>query len=151
MQGHWAEYPIEVIWEGEKRFRGGAPGKPTVVVDGARQAGPSPVEAVLIGIGGCSAIDIIEILQKRRTPPRSVEVRVEFARAEQPPRRLTAVRVLYRVEAETDLHHVERAAALSFAKYCSVTHSLAPDVELSWEVELRRPGAVEIPRDARAG
>jgi putative redox protein len=151
MQGEWSEYPIEVIWEGGKRFRGGAPGKPSIVIDGSRQAGPSPVEVVLIGLGGCSAIDIVEILEKRRTPCRSMEVRLEFARAEQPPRRLTAVRVLYRVEADTDPHHVLRAAELSFEKYCSVTHSLAPDVELSWQVELRSPEAAEAEPEARVG
>jgi putative redox protein len=151
MHGEWAEYPIEVTWEGGKRFRGGAPGKPSVVVDGARQAGPSPVEVVLVGVAGCSAIDIVEILEKRRTPPASVAVRVEFARAEHPPRRLTAIRVLFQVEADTDLHHVQRAADLSFEKYCSVTHSLAPDTEISWEVELRRPGVAQAGPEARGG
>jgi putative redox protein len=146
MQGKWSEYPIEVVWEGGKRFRGGAPGKPAVVVDGSREAGPSPVETVLVGLAACSAIDIVEILEKRRTPPERAEVRVEFARAEQPPRRLTAVRVVYRIQAGTERQHVERAALLSFEKYCSVTASLAPDIDLSWEVELEPPS-----REARVG
>ena len=68
MNGIWSEYPIEVVWEGGKRYRGGKPGGPTLVVDGDREAGPSPVEALIVALGSCSAIDIVEILEKRRTP-----------------------------------------------------------------------------------
>jgi putative redox protein len=136
MDGVWSEYPIEVIWEGGKRFRGGKPGGPALVVDGDRQVGPSPVEAMVVALGSCSAIDIVEILEKRRTPVRRMEVHVEFARASTPPRRLTAAKVHFRLVADTEPVHAERAAELSFSKYCSVATSLAPDVDLTWTVEV---------------
>jgi putative redox protein len=140
MNGVWSEYPMEIVWEGGKRYRGGQPGGPTLVVDGERQAGPSPVEALIIALGSCSAIDIVEILEKRRTPVERLEVRVEFARAESPPRRVTAARVRFTVATASELSHVQRAADLSFEKYCSVSTSLAPDLELSWEVQVEPVG-----------
>lgn len=135
-EGVWSEYPIEVVWEGGMRYRGGRPDGPTLVVDGERAAAPSPVEGVLVSLAACSAIDVVEVLNKRRTPPASLNVRVDFARAANPPRRLTSVRLVYRVVTSSERHHVERAIELSFDKYCSVVHSLAPDVELQWELEV---------------
>lgn len=134
---------MEIVWEGGKRYRGGRPGAPTLLVDGEREAAPSPVEALLVALGSCSAIDVVEILEKRRTPASHLEVRVEFARAEHPPRRVTAARVVYRVATDSELHHVERAVELSFQKYCSVSTSLAPDTELTWAVEVRPAERVE--------
>lgn len=107
-----------------------------MVTDGDREAAPSPVEAMLVALGSCSAIDVVEILEKRRTPPTALSVRVDFARAESPPRRLTAAKLLYRVATASERNHVERAIELSFEKYCSVATSLAPDTRLEWSLEM---------------
>lgn len=135
-EGVPSQYPIEVVWEGGKRYRGGAPGGATLLVDGDRQAAPSPVDALLVALGACSAIDVVEILEKRRTPATRLSVRIEFSRAAEPPRRVTAARLVYSVATASERHHVERAVALSFEKYCSVSTSLAPDTRLEWEVEM---------------
>lgn len=136
MDAVWSEEPIRVVWEGGRRYRGGRADGPSLVVDGGREVAPSPVEALVIALGSCSAIDIVDILEKRRTPVRRVEITIDFTRAEKPPRRLTAARVVYRIATDSELGHVQRAAALSFEKYCSVSTSLAPDIDLSWDVEL---------------
>jgi putative redox protein len=146
MKGIWSDYPIDIVWEGGKRYRGGKPGGPTLVVDGEREVAPSPVETLLVALGSCSAIDIVEILEKRRTPVERLEVRVEFARAETPPRRLTAARVRFTVATRSEAHHVQRAADLSFQKYCSVATSLAPDTELTWEVQVEPVDAAAVTR-----
>jgi putative redox protein len=138
-EGIWSDSPVEVVWEGGKRYRGGKLGGPTLVVDGSREVAPSPVEAMVIALGSCSAIDVVEILEKRRTPATSLSVRVDFARAATPPKRLTAARLVYRVATASERHHVERAVQLSFEKYCSVATSLAPDTELEWSVEMESP------------
>lgn len=135
----WSDYPIEVVWEGGKRYRGGKPGGPTLVMDGGREVAPSPVEGMLIALGACSSIDVVEILEKRRTPVTSLSVLVEFARAATPPRRLLAARLVYRVATVSTRAHVERAIQLSFEKYCSVSTSLAPDTRLEWSLELEIP------------
>jgi len=125
-------YDIEVAWEGGLRFRGGPEGGPTLVIDGEREVAPSPVDSVVVALAACSAIDIVHILEKRRTPPSDIAVRVRFSRAATPPRRLTEVHLQWRVATESERHHVERAINLSMEKYCSVSASLAPDTRLTW-------------------
>ena len=144
-EGIRSEYPVEVVWEGGKRYRGGRPGGPTLLVDGDREVAPSPVEAMLVALGSCSAIDVVEILAKRRTPAARLSVRVDFSRAAEPPRRLTEARLVYSVATDSERSHVERAVELSFEKYCSVATSLAPDTRLSWAVELQPAEGVGTP------
>lgn len=140
-EGVPAGYPIEVVWEGGKRYRGGPAGGPTVVLDGDRESSASPVDGMLVALAACSAIDVVEILTKRRTPPSRLSVRVDFSRAPTPPRRLTDARLTFSVATASERPHVERAIELSFEKYCSVSASLAPDTRLSWALELEPVGA----------
>lgn len=137
------EYPIEVAWEGGMRWRGGRPGTPSMVVDGDREVAPSPVDALVVSLASCSAIDVVDYLEKRRTPPTAASVVVRFSRAADHPRRLTDVHLTYRVATDSPREHVERAAQLSFDKYCSVAGSLAPDTRISWEVEITPPAGGE--------
>lgn len=138
-EGIPSEYPVEVVWEGGMRYRGGPASGPTLQVDGKREAAPSPVDALLVALASCSAIDVVEILTKRRTPPTSLSVRVEFSRAPSPPRRVTEARLHFRIATASERPHAERAAELSLEKYCSVAASLAPDLRLSWEIEIEPP------------
>jgi putative redox protein len=135
-EGVPVEYPIEVAWEGERRYRGGPAGGPTHVVDGNRQVAPSPVDALVVALASCSAIDVVDILEKRRTPATSLRVSVRFSRAPSPPRRLTDAHLTFTVGTESERVHVERAIELSMQKYCSVANSLATDTRLSWELVL---------------
>ena len=135
-EGVPVEYPIEVVWEGGMRYRGGPAGGPTLVVDGNREAAPSPVDTLVVAIASCSAIDVVDYLEKRRTPAASLSVSVRFSRAPQPPRRITDAHLTFRVATDSPRDHVERAVQLSFDKYCSVSNSLAPDTRLEWSVEL---------------
>lgn len=112
-----------------------------MIVDGDRSAAPSPVDTLLVGLAACSAIDVVEILAKRRTPAGSLSVRCDFSRADTPPRRLTQVHLRFEVETASERAHVENAVDLSIRKYCSVASSLAPDTELTWSVELSAPTA----------
>ena len=118
------------------RFRGGPEGGPVVEFDGARETAPSPVDAILIALASCSALDVLEILEKMRTPACALDVQVRFSRAETPPRRLTDVHLQFRVATACAHHHVERAITLSLQKYCSVAASLAADVAVSWQAEI---------------
>jgi putative redox protein len=134
-EGVPAEYPIEVTWEGEMRWRGGPAGGPALVVDGRREASASPVDALLVSLAACSGIDVVDYLEKRRTPPSAASVSVRFSRAPRPPRRVTQAHLVFRVASESPREQVERAVRLSFEKYCSVASTFAPDTELTWEVE----------------
>jgi putative redox protein len=135
-EGVQVEYPIEVVWEGGMRYRGGPAGGPTLVVDGERKASPSPVDTLVVALASCSAIDVVDYLEKRRTPAASLSVSVRFSRAPSPPRRLTDATLAFRVATTSPREHVERAIQLSFDKYCSVANSLAPDTRLDWTLEI---------------
>lgn len=137
------EYPIEVEWEGGMRWRGGAPGRASMRVDGDRQVAPSPVDALVVSIASCSAIDVVDYLEKRRTPPTAASVSVRFSRAADHPRRLTDVHLTYRVSTDSPREHVERAVQLSFDRYCSVIASLARDTRIEWEIEVSPPAGGE--------
>ena len=139
-EGVPVEYPIEVVWEGGMRYRGGPAGGPTLVMDGTREAAPSPVESILVSLASCSASDVVDYLEKRRTPPASVAVSVRFSRAPNPPRRVTDAQLAFRVAADSPREHVERAIELSFEKYCSVAHTIAPDTRGGWTRELEPAG-----------
>jgi putative redox protein len=118
-------------WLGEQRFESGAEGGPTATFDGQAVAGQSPVQSLLTAIATCSGADVVDILQKRRTPPERFTIDVVATRRETPPRRVLRLEVHYLVEgAGIDAPQVERAIALSIEKYCSVVASLNPDIEL---------------------
>lgn len=138
-EGVPAKDPVEVRWEGGMQWRGGPAGGPTMLLDGDKQAAPSPVDALVVSLASCSAIDVVDYLEKRRTPPTAFTVSVRFSRAADYPRRLTDVHLTYRVTTDSPREHVERAVQLSFDKYCSVAASLAPDTRIGWEIELSPP------------
>lgn len=144
-EGVPVEYPIEVVWEGDRRYRGGPAGGPTLVVDGNREVAPSPVDTLIIALASCSAIDVVDYLEKRRTPATSLSVSVRFSRAPSPPRRVTDAHLTFRVASDSPRDHVERAVQLSFDKYCSVSNSLAPDTRLDYSLELE-PAAAAAPQ-----
>lgn len=140
-EGVAVEYPIEVAWEGGMRFRGGRPTGPAMLLDGDSAVGASPVDAMLVALAACSGIDVVDYLEKRRTPPTSVRVSVRFSRAPSPPRRVTAAELVFHVAADSSQEHADRAAQLSFEKYCSVASTFAPDTALTWRVELSPAGS----------
>lgn len=135
---------VRLRWTGEGDvFRGGpvAPEgetRPESVIDGGSAAGPSPMDHLLLGLAGCMAVDVRMILGKSRVPLEALEVEVEGERAPEPPRRFVRLRLVYRVKGprEEDQAKLERAVALSREKYCSVLHSLRPDIDLA--IDIRR-------------
>jgi len=130
---------VRLDWTGEGlAFRGGTPHGPELVIDTDGLAGPSPMDAVLLGLAGCMGIDVVMILEKGRVPLESLSVDVEAERAEEAPRRYTAARMIYRLKgpAPEDEKKVHRAVELSRERYCSVLHSLRPDLDLDIRVEI---------------
>jgi putative redox protein len=142
-EGVPVEYPVEVVWEGGMRYRGGRAGGPQVVMDGDSEAGPTPPDALVTALATCSAIDVVDYLEKRRTPAASLAVSVRFSRAPRPPRRVTEAHLTFRVATDSPREHVERAVQLSFDRYCSVAASLAADTVLGFTVVLTPVAAAE--------
>jgi putative redox protein len=122
---------VHATWQGERRYEIGRPGGPAVTIDAAGQAGLGPVDTMLGALAACAAIDVIEYLAKRRTPAARLDVRVDAERRPTAPRRVLQARLEFAIDGEgIDVAHTERAVALSFQSYCSISHSLASDVRL---------------------
>jgi len=99
--------------------------------------GPSPMEAMLAALGGCTGMDVISILQKMRAPLEGLEIRVAGERAETHPRVFTRINVEYVLTgAGLKTEQVQRAVELSQERYCSVSAMLRKAAELtySWRI-----------------
>jgi putative redox protein len=127
---------VEVRWQDGMHYLGSGEREGPLVLDGKGQRAATPVEAVVMALASCSAIDVVDILEKRRTPVRALTVGAEFERALTYPRRLVSVALGFEVTTASPREHVERAIVLSLEKYCSVAASLAPDTRITWSLEL---------------
>lgn len=132
---------VHVAWAGDRRFDAGRPGGPTLRLDGSGETGQSPVDGLLSALGACTAVDVVDILAKRRTPLESLAVEVEGERFAGTPGRLVRVHLVYRLRgAGVERAHAERAVELAVTKYCSVRDSLDPAIPISWTIELDEGG-----------
>lgn len=105
--------------------------------EGGKNLGMRPMEMVLLGMGGCTAFDVVQILRKRRHEPEVVEIEMEAQRAEEVPKVFTAIHLKYRVKgADIKEREVQRAIELSIEKYCSATRMLASTAQVTFEFEL---------------
>ncbi len=92
--------------------------------------GPSPMLLLLLAIGGCTAIDVVDILRKMRQPLTALSVEVVGEKAEQVPKRYTSIELVYHVKGEVDEAKLKRAIELSETKYCSVEATLRAGVPI---------------------
>lgn len=128
---------VHLAWVGDHRFDAGRPGGVTHRIDADAATGPSPVDTLLNALAACTAVDVVDILAKRRTPARSLEVDVEGARGASTPARLVGILLKYRITGEgIERVHAERAIELAVTKYCSVRDSLDPNLPVRWSLEL---------------
>jgi putative redox protein len=125
----------KTTWVEKQRFNGISDSGHSIVVDGDKTAGNSPMELVLIGLCGCTGYDVVSILQKKREPFTSLEVRAEAERAAEPPSVYTKIKLIYRVGGKVSSKAVEDAVRLSKEKYCSVSGMLAKTAKITAEIE----------------
>jgi putative redox protein len=122
-------------WIEKHSFNGISDSGHSIVVDGDKTAGNSPVELVLIGLCGCTGYDVVSILQKKREAFTSLEVRAEAERAPNPPLVYTSIKLIYRVGGKVSRKAVEDAVRLSKEKYCSVSAMLEKTAKITTEIE----------------
>jgi putative redox protein len=125
----------KTTWIENHRFKAVATSGHTITVDGDKASGNSPMELVLIGLCGCTAYDVVSILQKKREPFTSLEVRAEAERAKEPPSVYTQIKLIYRVGGKVSRKAVEDAVRLSKEKYCSVSAMLERTAKITAEIE----------------
>lgn len=106
---------------------------------GGRNLGARPMEMVLMGLGGCTAIDVMVILGKQRQPVEDCWIELDAERADvAAPKVFTKIHVHYVVKGSgLDPKQVERAVKLSAEKYCSVSAMLKGSVDITHDFEIR--------------
>ncbi len=114
----------------------------SVVMDGAPEAGGRnlgirPMEMLLLGLGGCTAFDVVSILKKSRQDLVDCEVEIEAERAEEVPKVFTRIHIHFIVSG-TDLDDgkVKKAVELSADKYCSASRMLEKTAEITHDYEI---------------
>jgi len=126
-----------VNWTDNERFVGNASSGHAIVIDaGADKSANGPMELVLLGLCSCTAVDIANILRKKREGFTGVEVRAEAERADTPPKVYTKIKLIYRVTGKVAKKAVEDAVRLSQEKYCSVAGMLNKTARISYAIEL---------------
>ena len=126
-----------IDWQGALEFSASADSGHTVTIDGppdigGQNRGFRPMEMILLGVGGCSAMDVMHILRKSRQDVTDCRIEVDGTRAETDPKVFTDIHLRF-VVTGNDLSekHVARAVQLSAEKYCSASIMLAASVNIT--------------------
>lgn len=102
--------------------------------DSAHEHGPSPMEAVLMALCGCTSVDVVSILKKKRQELTGLRVSAAAEQATEPPRVFTKIKLTYAVRGKLSRKAVEDAVALSKNKYCSVSLMLDKAATVDYEI-----------------
>jgi putative redox protein len=124
-------------WKQEMIFDALSHSGHTIVFDGdaAHTQGPGPMETVLMGLCGCTAIDVISILKKKREPFTGLTVSAVADQASESPRVFTHVKLIYRVGGTVSHKAMEDAVRLSETKYCGVAAMLSKTARIEFLIE----------------
>jgi putative redox protein len=125
---------IDLHWSGTGLEFEAIRGEHRTLMDGNARLAATPVGLLLEALAGCAAADVVDILQKGRQDLQGLTVRASAQRNEVPPKYFRRVEMEFVLSGTVEPSKAERAVQLSFDKYCSVYHSLRPDIELSWRI-----------------
>lgn len=131
-----------VKWVQDAEFVAESGSGHSVVMDGpaefgGQNRGVRPMEMILLGLGGCTAFDVVHILKKARQPIADCEVELHADRAMTDPKVFTKIHIHFTIKGEgMKLNQVERAVRLSAEKYCSASIMLSKSVEITHDFEV---------------
>jgi putative redox protein len=132
-----------IKWVQDATFLGEAGSGHAVVMDGppehgGRNLGVRPMEMLLLGMGGCTAFDVVHILKKSRQPISDCVAELEAERADEDPKIFTSIHVHFIVTGRgLDEKRVARAVSLSADKYCSASIMLGKTATITHDYEIR--------------
>lgn len=104
---------------------------------------PTPMEFLLIALGGCTGMDVVSILRKMKVEFDSIEIGISGERASEHPKVYRKIELVYKVKCHSERSEesledkVKRAVELSQEKYCSISAMLKPKAEISYRIEIR--------------
>jgi putative redox protein len=123
---------VTLRWQQRLVFRGGEPGGPETTVDGDNALAPGPMLTLLLAAASCTGSDVVAILEKMRVALAECRIEASGVRRETEPRRYLSLHLDYHLRGDgLDEAKARRAIELSITKYCSVIHSLAPDIRVT--------------------
>lgn len=134
-----------ITWNEKLKFIGVADSGFAVTMDTKKESGGDdsavrPTELLAMSVGGCTAMDVISILQKKRQDVTGLEIVVHADRSMEHPRKFLAMTIEYIVTGRNvDPQAVERAVQLSEDKYCSVINTLKGNVEFKRKIVIKEP------------
>jgi putative redox protein len=128
-------------WKHDQQYDGESNSGNHVVMDAdaAHTAGASPMELVLIALCGCTSVDVVSILKKKREPFTSLKVTAEAEQANEAPRVFTHIHLNYHVNSGVSPKAMEDAVALSKNKYCSVSKMLEKAAKIDYSITYGDP------------
>jgi putative redox protein len=142
MEDNWRE--VSAIWKGGLNFAGVSDKGGTVQM-GPVEKSIGPMQLLLTGLAGCTGIDIISILEKKRVAPTDFKVKVRGKRADKFPMVYTDIEVEYLLWGDNlKVRDVEQAIKLSEQKYCSVSVMLGKTSKITSTYKILKPGEPEV-------
>ncbi|WP_168734669.1 OsmC family protein [Deinococcus sp. KSM4-11] len=128
---------LNITWLGEQRYVGVNPSGQQLLIDNSpTKIGVSPMDALLGALATCTAVDVVDIMAKKRTPLRAYRIEVVGERAETHPKRYTHITVRHIASGDgVTAEALGKAAHLSHEKYCSVAASLNSEIIVEAVVE----------------
>lgn len=133
---------VRIKWLSQRSFQAETGSGHTLVMDGPPEHGGQnlaarPMEMVLVGLGGCSAFDVVEILEKSRQKVEDCQIEIDAQRADEVPAVFTTIHMHFIIAGqELNEKHVKRAVELSVDKYCSVAKMMRPNVSITFDYEM---------------
>jgi putative redox protein len=133
----------KLVWKNGMSFNGLTDSGFTIPLDastdhGGANEGPRPMELILVGLGGCTAMDVISILQKKRQDVTGFEILLHAERSAEHPKVFTEITIEFVVTGHgVDREAVERAVELSESKYCSASAMLSKTAKIHTKVTIK--------------
>ncbi|MCK5880094.1 MAG: OsmC family protein [Holophagae bacterium] len=131
-----------VKWKGMRLFQGTAESGHNILMDGPEQfggqdAGPRPMDLLLVGLGGCTAYDVVTILEKKRLNLTGLEVELEADRTDTHPKVYSEIRVHFKIRGRNITEKaVQQAIDLSENKFCSASAMLKETAKINISYEI---------------
>lgn len=134
----------QAVWNRGMQFVATSGSNHAIVLDASREeggyaAGPSNTELLLMALCGCTGMDVLSILQKKRVAFDEFEVRAEGERTTEPPNQFTKIRLTYRIWGEVPESGLRQAIELSQEKYCTISLTVKGRAEITWDYEINPP------------
>ena len=135
----------KVVWKGGLSFTGTADGSYLIPLDASKSAGGQdlgfrPLQLFAVGLVGCTGMDVISILQKKRQDVTDFEVSAVIERADQHPKVFTKILITYSITGKNiSKQAVERAVELSEKRYCGAQAMLQKAADITHEIIIHEP------------